>query len=51
MAQRYITANLGLYKLSNEVTFCFPAATLQFKRQPVSTQDFEFITKITIIKL
>jgi len=42
MAQRYITANLGLWKLSNDVTFCFPATTLQFKQQP----DFEFITKL-----
>jgi len=39
MAQRYITANLGL---SNDVTFRFPAATLQFKRQPLSSFNSRF---------
>jgi len=53
MAQRYITANLG--SRNYQMTSQFVSRQLRFNsidsHRPDPTQDFDFITKLTVIKL
>jgi len=56
MAQRYITANLGLETIKlRHILFPRSSWSLRFnssdRHRPVSTQDFEFMKKLTVFKL